>query len=155
MYSYSENFGTTNNIRIRIRCKIDIRCNSVLEVTQVSQSQLVPRHQSHVPVVLGHVEVGRRLLVESLVPPHFDVVLGLGLLQLLVIVGLQLDQGPEDVLVLVTVLLTNQKSIFTVSTYQNSPGTLATPPPGPRQRRASSGPGTLRRCSPSTGPPAC
>ncbi len=58
----------------------------LLEVAQVLEPQLVPRHEAEVAVVLGHVEVGRDLLVEADVPAHLNVVLGLALLQLLVVV---------------------------------------------------------------------
>ena len=54
---------------------------------------------------LGHVEVGDALLVQAEVPAHRHVVLGLRLLQLLVIVCLQLDQGAKDVLVLVGIIV--------------------------------------------------
>lgn len=56
-------------------------------------------------VGLGKVEVGNALLIETHVPADQDVVLGLRLLQLLVIVRLQLDQGAKDVLVLVRILV--------------------------------------------------
>ena len=80
----------------------------LLEIPQVSDSQLISWHQPHAPVVLGHVQVGRNLLVEADVPSDLDIVLCLGLLELLVIVRLQLDQGTEDVLILVTVLVSQQ-----------------------------------------------
>ena len=76
-----------------------------VSLPQVSDPQLVTMHEAHVSVRLGHAEVGDGLLVEALVPAHLDVVLRLRLLQLLVVVGLQLHQGTEDVLVLVSVLV--------------------------------------------------
>lgn len=56
-------------------------------------------------VSLGQREVGTDLLVQANVPAHFYLVLGLGFLQLLVIISLQLHQGAKDVLVLEAVLV--------------------------------------------------
>lgn len=63
----------------------------------------------HTSVSLGHVEVADVLLVQADVPPDFYVVLRLRLLQLLVVIGLQLDQRTEYVLVLVTILVPDDK----------------------------------------------
>ena len=56
-------------------------------------------------VCLGQIKVSDPLLVEAEVPAHHDVVLGLGLLQLAIIVCLQLDKGTEDALVLVRIII--------------------------------------------------
>ena len=74
-------------------------------VARVAQLQLVPRDEAHVCVLLREGEVGDALLVKPHVPAHGDPLLRLRLLHLLVVVGLELDQRPHDVLVLVGVLV--------------------------------------------------
>lgn len=64
-----------------------------------------PLHEPHVRVSLGQSEVGDSLLVKAQVPPDRDVILSLGLFQFLIVVGLQLDQRAEYVLVLVGILV--------------------------------------------------
>jgi hypothetical protein len=61
---------------------------------------------------LGQDEPSDVLLVETFVPADDQAVLRLGLLELLVVVGLDLDEGPEDVLVLVRVLVSTDVSGF-------------------------------------------
>ena len=48
------------------------------------------------------------LLVDGPLPSHFDIALSLALLKLLVVVGFQLDQRLEDLLVLLWVLIPGQ-----------------------------------------------
>lgn len=70
------------------------------------KSELVPNRQSHLSALeLGHAKPRDALLVETNVPPDDDVVLRLRLLDLLVVVGLNLDERSKDVLVLVRVLV--------------------------------------------------
>mmetsp|Transcript_55290 Transcript_55290/g.153195 ORF Transcript_55290/g.153195 Transcript_55290/m.153195 type:complete len:314 (-) Transcript_55290:275-1216(-) len=69
------------------------------------QPQLIARDQPSLIVLFGEVEVSDPLLVQPDVPPDHDILLGLRLLDLLVVVGLHLHQGGEDVLVLVCVLV--------------------------------------------------
>ena len=56
-------------------------------------------------VGLGEVEVGDAFLIESDVPSHHDVILGLRLFQLLVVIGLELHQRAKDVLILISILV--------------------------------------------------
>jgi len=74
-------------------------------VASVAEEEVVARDEAELILGLGEGEVGDALLVETNVPPHRDVLLRLGLLHVLVVVGLQLDQRPHDVLVLVGVLV--------------------------------------------------
>lgn len=59
----------------------------------------------------GEKEVGDPLLVQSHVPADHNILLGLGLLHLLVIISLQLDEGPKDVLVLVGILIPQEHRV--------------------------------------------
>mmetsp|Transcript_7910 Transcript_7910/g.23809 ORF Transcript_7910/g.23809 Transcript_7910/m.23809 type:complete len:839 (+) Transcript_7910:1217-3733(+) len=70
--------------------------------------ELVPGHQPHLALVLGEHEVGDTLLVEPHVPVHHQVLLAVLLLHHLVVVRLVLDQGTENVLVLIGVLVGQQ-----------------------------------------------
>ena len=78
-----------------------------LAVARVAQQQLVARDEAHVRVLLREGEVGDALLVQPHVPAHGHPLLRLRLLHLLVVVGLELDQRPHDVLVLVGILVTH------------------------------------------------
>ena len=74
-------------------------------VARVAQQQLVARDEAHVRVLLREGEVGDALLVQPHVPAHGHALLRLRLLHLLVVVRLELDQRPHDVLVLVGILV--------------------------------------------------
>mmetsp|Transcript_60655 Transcript_60655/g.130190 ORF Transcript_60655/g.130190 Transcript_60655/m.130190 type:complete len:241 (+) Transcript_60655:2513-3235(+) len=69
-----------------------------------AQPQLVARHEASLVILLCEVEVGDPLLVQADVPPDDNVLLGLRLFHPLVIVGLHLHEGREDMLVLVCIL---------------------------------------------------
>ena len=62
-------------------------------------------HQFEVGVIFGQMKVGDTLLVQAQIPSDFDVLLRLRLLQLLVVVGLQLDERTENVLILITIFV--------------------------------------------------
>ena len=83
----------------------------------IPESQFITLHQAQVAVILGHCEVRRYLLVEADVPPDLDIVLGLALLQPLVVVGLQFDEGTEYILVLVSILNIKNKQIRNTFTW--------------------------------------
>lgn len=51
------------------------------------------------------VEESNPFFIESNIPTHHNVVLGLGFLQLLVIICLQFHQGSKNVLVLVSIVI--------------------------------------------------
>jgi hypothetical protein len=111
---------------------------------------------SSTSIGLGQSEVSNCFLVEADVPAHLDVVLRLRLLQPLVVVGLQFNERPKNILVLVSVLVTNYaKFEFFFQNGRRSSVTEAAPAAAPRRRRASQGPGRWHPCSPSTAPPAC
>ena len=83
----------------------------------IPESQFITLHKAQVAVILGHCEVRRYLLVEADVPPDLDIVLGLALLQPLVVVGLQFDEGTEYILVLVSILNIKNKQIRNTFTW--------------------------------------
>jgi hypothetical protein len=78
----------------------------------VPQPQLIPNSQAHLPTLqLGQTEPRHALLIQPKVPPDRDIGLRLALLEALVVVSLDLDEGPEDVLVLVRVLVAQQNRL--------------------------------------------
>ena len=83
----------------------------------IPESQFITLHQAQVAVILGHGKVRRYLLVEADVPPDLDIVLGLALLQPLVVVSLQFDEGTEYILVLVSILNIKSKQIRNTFTW--------------------------------------
>lgn len=72
----------------------------------VPQPQLISNSEPDLPrLELGQVEPGDALLVESHVPANDEPFLRLRFFEALVVVGFNLDEGAEDVLVLVGVLV--------------------------------------------------
>lgn len=51
----------------------------------------------------GESEVSNLLVVQSVVPAHHHVLLGLGFFEPFVVVGFQFDQGSQDTLIVVGV----------------------------------------------------
>ena len=70
--------------------------------------ELIARNEPHVVTLVREHKVGVSLLVDGPLPSHFDISLGLALLELLVVVGFQLDQRLEDLLVLLWILIPGQ-----------------------------------------------
>lgn len=83
----------------------------LVHLAVVAQAELVADSEPDFSrLELGEVEPRDTLLVESHVPPHDEPFLGLRLLETLVVVGLDLDERSEDVLVLVRVLVAARPS---------------------------------------------
>mmetsp|Transcript_41357 Transcript_41357/g.93480 ORF Transcript_41357/g.93480 Transcript_41357/m.93480 type:complete len:202 (-) Transcript_41357:716-1321(-) len=76
-------------------------------VARVAEEKLISSEQTHLVVRLSKLEIGDALLVQTHVPTHGDVLLRLSLLHVPVIIRLELHEGPHDVLVLVSVLISH------------------------------------------------
>jgi hypothetical protein len=78
-----------------------------VHLASVLQPQLISDSEPDLSrLELGEVEPRNALLVQTHVPANDEALLSLGLLETLVVVGFDLDEGTEDVLVLVGVLVT-------------------------------------------------
>lgn len=78
----------------------------LVEFAGISQPELVADGESDLAALeLGEVEPGDPLLVQAEVPADGDVGLCLALFETLVVVSLDLDEGAEDVLILVCILV--------------------------------------------------
>ena len=78
----------------------------LVQLATVPEPQLVTDSEADFATLkLGEAEPCYSLLVETDVPAYSDVGLGLTLLEALVIVRLDLDEGAEDILVLVRILV--------------------------------------------------
>jgi hypothetical protein len=77
-----------------------------VQLAVVPQPELVTDREAHFArLELGQVEPGDPLLVETHVPADDEAFLSLRLFQALVVVGFDLDERTEDILVLVRVLV--------------------------------------------------
>ena len=77
-----------------------------VKLAVVPQPELVTDREAHFArLELGQVEPGDPLLVETHVPADDEAFLSLRLFQALVVVGFDLDERTEDILVLVRVLV--------------------------------------------------
>lgn len=97
-----------------------------MHLAVVAQAELIPDGEANLArLELGKVEPRNTLLIETHVPPDDERLLGLRLLEALVVVGLDLDERPKDVLVLVRVLVatTEMMSAFVLKRID---GQLAT-----------------------------
>lgn len=75
-----------------------------------TQLQLISRHQAQLAVVApGEVEPRDALVAKRLVPAHGDVLLLLVLLDSAVVLGLELHKRRQDVLVVVAILVVQQR----------------------------------------------
>lgn len=78
----------------------------LVHLSIVPQPQLISNSEPNLSrLELGKVEPGDTLLVESHVPANDEAFLSLRLLEALVVVGFNLDEGAEDVLILVGILV--------------------------------------------------
>lgn len=78
----------------------------LMQLAPITKHELIANGQADLAALqLRQAEPRRALLVETEVPPHNEGVLGLRLLDALVVIGLDLDQGAEDVLVVVRVVV--------------------------------------------------
>jgi hypothetical protein len=78
----------------------------LVHLSVVPQPELVSHREPHLSrLELWQVEPGDALLVQSHVPANDERLLGLRLLQTLVVVSFDLDEGSKDILVLVRILV--------------------------------------------------
>lgn len=68
-------------------------------------------HQLHIAVSFRQGEVGNCLLIETNIPTDFNALLGLRLFQPLVIVCLQLYQWTKNILVLITIFISEMSML--------------------------------------------
>lgn len=81
----------------------------LMQLSRIPQPELIAHRQPDLSTLqLRQPEPRHPLLIQPQIPPHTDIRLRLALLQPLIVVRLDLDQRPEDVLVLIRVLVPEQ-----------------------------------------------
>ena len=84
----------------------------LMHLPRVAQSELVASCQANFPAFqLGQHKPCHPLLIQAQVPPHSDVCLCLALLQSLIVICFNLDQRPEDVLILICILVAQKNGL--------------------------------------------